>query len=175
MRNTLQKCLIAAGALLFGIAAWAGPSECDAVEDNLINNCGWEFNCWGGWNPSASIVDIGRDEFAHSGDYRGIILAHPGLESVGQNFIPVEVGQTYTLSFWVRSGEPIDRLQVLWTSDGVDEIVLDLENIPTQEYTQFVIQDLIASTSDNTEVSFVFGNALSDIDIDDVVLAPSQE
>ena len=174
MRNTLQKCLITVGVLLFGIGAWAADSECDAVKDNLITNCGWEFNCWAGWHPSASIVDIGRDEFAHSGDYRGIIHAHPGLEYVGQQELPVVAGQAYTLSFWVRNTQPMERLQVLWTPDRVDEIVFDVENIPAQEYTQYVIQDLIAST-DNAEVWLMFGNALGDVDIDDVVLVPSQE
>jgi hypothetical protein len=174
MRNTLKYCLITAGVLFFGIAGWAGPSECDAVQDNLITNCGWESNCWFGWHPSASIVDIGRDEFAHSGDYRGIIHAHPGLEYVGEEDLPVVVGQAYTLSFWVRNTEPVDRLQVLWSSDRVDQIVLDLENIPPQDYTQIVIPDLIASSVD-TGVFWGFANALGDIDIDDVVLVPIQE
>jgi len=68
----------------------------------------------------------------------------------------------------------MERLQVLWTPDRVDEIVFDLENIPAQDYTQYVIQDLIAST-DSAEVWLMFGNALGDVDIDDVVLVPSQE
>ncbi|SRR5258707_3561425 len=173
MRITLQNCLIAAGVLLFGIAAWAGPSECDAVPDNLITNCGWETNCWAGWHPSAPIVDIGRDELAHSGDYRGIMYAHPGLEWVGQQELPVVAGQSYTLSFWVRNTEPMDRLQVLWTPDRIDEVVFDVQNIPAQDYTQYVITDLVATT-DNAEIWLLFGNALGAVDIDDVVLAPQQ-
>ena len=175
MRITLQNCLIAAGILLFGVAAWAGPSECDAVQDNLIANCGWETNCWAGWHPSAAIVDIGRDEFAHSGDYRGIIHAHPDLEYVGQQDLPVVEGQAYTLSFWIRNLQPMERLQVLWTRwDGIDEMVFDLQDIPAQDYTQYVISDLIAS-SDMAQVWLMFGNALGDVDIDDVVLVPSQQ
>jgi hypothetical protein len=174
MRNTLKKCLIAAGVLLFGIAAWASPSECDAVPDNLIVNCGWEWNCWGGWHPSAPIIDIGRDELAHSGDYRGILHPHPGLEYVGQEDLPVVVGESYTLSFWVRNAEAMDRLQVLWVTDRVDQIVLDLQNIPPQEWTQVVVRDLTAMSED-TGVFLGFANAQGDLDIDDVVLVPNQQ
>lgn len=173
MTNMLKQCLIAAGVLFFGVAVWADPSECDQVQGNLIVNCGWESNCWYWWNPTGSI-DIGRDEFAHSGDYRGVLYPHLGMEWFGQHQVPVEVGQTYTLSFWVRNPEPLDRIQVIWRADFVDEIVFDQQNIPAaQDYTQFVIPDLVAS-NENMEVWLGFANALGQIDIDDVVLAPSK-
>jgi hypothetical protein len=93
---------------------------------------------------------------------------------VGQQELPTVSGQSYTLSFWVRNTEPMDRLQVLWTPDGVDEMVFDLQSIPAQDYTQYVIPDLVAS-SNSAEVWLMFGNALGDVDIDDVVLVPSQQ
>ena len=175
MRNTSKKHLIVAtGVLFFGIAAQAfeTASQCDAVWGNLIFNCGWEGNCWGGWHPSAPIVDIGRDRFAHSGSYRGIIHAHPGMEWVGQQFLNTFPDQAYRLSFWIRNFEPIDRLQVVWSADGhVEVVVFDVENIPpSEEYTQFVVENLVAADGDGAAVYFFLGNSLGDIDIDDVVL-----
>jgi hypothetical protein len=174
MGNTSTKYLVVTAVLLFGFAPQRDPSECDAVEGNLIFNCGWETNCWAGWHPTASIVDIGRDGRAHSGDYYGIMYAHPGIEYIGAQGLPAEVGQAYTLTFWVRTQQALDRLQVIWTTEGVDTVVLDLQNVPAmQDYTQFVVQNLNAS-SDYVEVWLGFANALSQIDIDDVVLVASQ-
>jgi len=170
MTSTSRKCLFAVGVFLFGFGAWAGDSECDAVDGNLVDNCGWETNCWAGWHPSAPIVDVGRDGFSHSGDYYGIVHAHPGLEYIGQDYLPTNVDQAYTLSFWVRSDSPIARLQVIWSSQDVDQTVLDLENLNVQDWTQIVVPDMVA-WRDYMFVYWNFGNSVSDIDLDDVMFS----
>jgi hypothetical protein len=59
-------------------------------------------------------------------------------------------------------------------TDRVDQIVLDLQNIPPQEWTQVVVSDLTAMSED-TGVFLGFANAQGDLDIDDVVLVPNQQ
>jgi len=171
MTSTLRKCLLAA-LCLFPFAAWA-DSECDGI-DNLIANCGWEGNCWGGWHPTAPIIDVGRDGTAHSGDYYGILYPHSGLEGAEQEDLNTAVGQSYTLSFWVRNAEPIERLQVTWYSMYTQEqVVLDLADVPPQDWTQFVVPDLVA-VSDAMRVYWAFANATGEVDIDDVVLVANE-
>src|SRR5262249_21083080 len=139
MTSTSKECLFAVAVLLFAFGAWAGDSECDAVDGNLVANCGWEGNCWGGWHPSTNI-DVGRDGSAHSGDYYGIIAPHSGLEGAAQEDLNTIVGQSYTLSFWVRNADPIERLQVTWYSlESPGEVVLDLADLPPEDWTQIVI------------------------------------
>ncbi len=165
--------LIATGVLLFSLAALAQNSECDQVAGNLVDNCGWETGCWHGWNANSDIVDVDGDGVAHSGAWGGIVHAHQGVEYIGQPLSTV-VGQAYTLSFWVRNAETVDSLQVNWIDGDAVEIPLDMVNVPAQNYTQFVIPDLIA-TSNAMSFYLALGNALGDIDVDDVVVAPSDE
>jgi len=173
MRNTLKKYLIATGVLLFSLTALADPSECTEVSGNLVENCGWETGCWLGWYANTYVIDVGTDEVAHSGVYGGIVHAHNDIEYIGQSLSTV-VGQAYTLSFWVRNAETVDSLQVNWIDGDAVEIPLDMVNVPAQNYTQFVIPDLIA-TSNAMSFYLALGNALGDIDVDDVVVAPSDE
>jgi len=173
MRNTLKKYLIATGVLLFSLTALADPSECTEVSGNLVENCGWETGCWLGWYANTYVIDVGTDEVAHSGVYGGIVHAHNDIEYIGQSLSTV-VGQAYTLSFWMRNTQPVDRLQIEWNDGDVVEIPLDLENVPAQGYTQIVFPDLIA-TSNSMAVIWALSNSLSDIDFDDVVVVPQNE
>src|SRR5713226_2290714 len=113
MRNMSKKYLIATGVLLFSLAALADTSECDEVKGNLVDNCGWETGCWHAWYGNL-FIDVGGGEVAHSGDWGGIVHAHEGIEVIGQELSTV-VNQRYTLSFWVRNTELVDRFQVLWS------------------------------------------------------------
>jgi len=164
--------LIATGVLLFSLAALAQNSECDQVAGNLVDNCGWETGCWHAWYGNL-FIDVGGGEVAHSGDWGGIVHAHNDIEYIGQSLSTV-VGQAYTLSFWMRNTQPVDRLQIEWNDGDVVEIPLDLENVPAQGYTQIVVPDLIA-TSNSMAVIWALSNSLSDIDFDDVVVVPQNE
>src|ERR1700687_531401 len=170
MWNALKKYLISTGVLLFSLTALADPSQCTEVTDNLVDNCGWETGCWHAWRINDSIVAAGDGGIAHSGDWGGIVHPHVDIEYMGQGVSTV-VGQAYTLSFWVRNLQSLDRFQVLWIDGDVVQYPLDLQNVPAEEYTQFVIPDLIA-TSDGMEIYWGLGNSLGDINFDDVVLAP---
>jgi len=167
MTSTSRKCLFAVVVFLFAFGAWAGDSECDSANGNLVDNCGWETNCWAGWHPGGSVVDIGRDGFSHSGDYYGLIHPHPDVEWIGQDYLPTDVDQAYTLSFWVRSDSPIERLQVIWSSQDIDQTVLDLSNLDVQEWTQIVVPGMVA-WRDAMFVYWNFWNSANDIAIDDV-------
>lgn len=173
MRNSLKNYMIATatGVLLFSLAALAGPDpgECYQVEGNLVDNCGWETGCWHAWRIVGEI-DVAGGEVAHSGEWGGIVKAHQEVEFMGQPLATV-AGQAYTLSFWMRNPEPLDRLQILWIDGDVVDTVLDLVDVPAEGYTQFVVPDLIA-TSDSMEIYWAIGNAPGDIDFDDVVVAP---
>ena len=168
----MKKYMIATatGILLFSLAALADPSECTEVEGNLVDNCGWETGCWHAWRINDSIVDVAGGEIAHSGEWGGIVHPHQDVEYMGQGLSTV-AGQVYTVSFWLRNTEPVDRLQVQWIDGDVVDTVLDLVDLPAEGYTQFVIPDLLA-TSDSMEIYWALGNALGDIDFDDVVVAP---
>jgi hypothetical protein len=175
MRNISKKyltSLFAAGVVLFSLAAMAGDSECDGVQGNLVDNCGWETGCWHGWSANELVLDVGGGEVAHSGAWGGIVHAHEGIEYIGQRLSTV-IGQSYTLSFWMRNVQTVDTLQVNWIDGDDVQVPLDLENVPAQNYTYFVIPDLIA-TSAGMNIYWALGNAQGDIDIDDVVLAPSE-
>lgn len=171
MTSMSRKCLFAVAVLLFACGAWATDSECNDVEGNMIANCGWESNCWGGWHPGGPIVDIGRDGFSHSGDYYGIIHPHSDLDYIGQDYLPTDVNQAYTLSFWIRSDSPIEQLQVIWSSQDTDQTMLNLQNVDAPDWTQIVVPDMVA-WQDAMFVYWYFGNSVSGIAIDDVVFTP---
>jgi len=176
MTYTSKKYLIAIVVSLFAFAAWAGGfpnSECDNTDGNLINNCGWETNCWAGWHPGGALpVDIGRDGTAHTGDYYGLIHTNPEYEYIGQQFLPTDPGQTYTLSFWIRNFEPVDFIQIAMSDDAVERLVWELDNIPVnEEWTQIVVPNLVAYT-DNTGIFWSLGNAQGDLHFDDVEFVP---
>lgn len=174
----MQKMLISCGLLLtcallpgvasaqkkspayFGVAG--GASQCDAIEGNLVANCGFEGSI-AGWSQAGdpSFTDVSPD-VRHSG-ISG--LESGPTESLGFVFqtVPTTAGATYTLSFWLRNFDTPNEFQLLW--DGVQ--IAGQVNFPDQPYTLMTYSGLGAST-DLTELRFGFYNVPDFFYLDDV-------
>ena len=146
-----------------GISA-PGPSECDAVDGNLVANCGFEGSL-AGWSmagdPSFTGIDPGA---AHSG-ISG--LAAGPVDQLGFIFqtVPTTAGATYSLSFWLRNMGLPNEFQLLWDGSQIDGTV----SFPDQPYTLVNYTGLPAS-ADGTELRFGFFNPPDYFFLDDVVV-----
>jgi len=157
-------------ALGFNPNALAGiiPSECDAVSENLVVNCGFETGDFRGWLRGSGPCFCGITEEARFSGAFGLQHAGlGGLEYITQ-ILPTVAGQQYSLSFWLwNTGQP-NAFRVRW--EGV--IVYDLVDAPDLPWTQVQLNGLMAS-QDRSEIQFGFYNYLGWWFFDDVVVVPS--
>ncbi len=101
------------------------PSECDAVSENLVANCGFEtgvFYPWGTGEVGFFGVTV-RSRF--SGNFGVEYGSRCCLEPLWQ-LVPTMAGQKYALTFWLRNTGQPNAFRVYW--DGVP--VYDLVDAP---------------------------------------------
>ncbi len=159
-----QKALLQNGSLPSAGAA----SECDAVADNLVVNCGFETGDLTGWSSEDPIY-IGVATYAvHSGSF-GLFLGTPGSVNCIQQRLATTPGQFYTLSFWLtNSGRP-NNFQVFWGGGEFPiEVSGDMVNMPDFSYTKYTLPGLRADGSDR--VFFCARNDPSYFYLDDIVV-----
>jgi hypothetical protein len=164
--------IVIGGTLLcFSFAALAqSPTECSQVPDNLISNCGYETGCFAGWAVTDSwTAQFEGGEVAHSGNFGLKFDPRDSVVQLGQGLATV-AGQSYSLSFWLRTGQTANRVQLWWNED---ELVLDTMTDPDSPYQQIVIDGLVAS-SDGTMFWLGFTNPDDSIYLDDFVVVPSE-
>src|SRR6266852_6349705 len=163
--------MIVAGGALLGVsfAAWAGSQdfgECSEVSENLVKNCGFEQGCFSDWAVSTLTTTVESGEIAHSGDFG--VKFDPGVAVgwIGQG-VSTTPGQSYTLSFWLRSEAP-NRFDLWW-----DDVIVYTVDLPATPYQQVVIDGLLAS-SDSAMFWFWFTSPTDYVYIDDIVVVPSE-
>ena len=97
----------------FGVA----DSVCDAVPNNLVQNCGFESGIGNGWNPLGNFAtsDIVN---AHSGLHAAALATTQtdGTSSTGSisQSLSTIVGQTYQVSFWFMTDIAGGTFAVSW-------------------------------------------------------------
>jgi len=178
MRGNLLRCVgfFSMCLLVSGVAAakdvgdpWFVdvPSECDATTGNVVVNCGFELNVFAPWVQSGDTSFTSIQPRPHTGVYD---LYTGPVNSLGfiTQMVPVTVGQTYNLVFWLgNSGQP-NRFQVSW--EGA--VIMDVSNLPNQPFTRVAINGLVACNPMGT-LRFGFYNPPDFMDFDDVELTPA--
>jgi hypothetical protein len=164
----LVKKLIAA---VFIASVFAAPAS--AAE--LIINGGFEDAFASGWSHSYSAtLDVIGGSTAHSGSLGARYTASDAVDGdvLVQAFSTV-VGQTYVYSYWLAaattdSAAPSEFMVMIGS-----QIVADLFNTWTFEYTRFTGSYL--ADSDVSAISFFGFNSLGVYSLDDVSVKPRVE
>lgn len=157
--------LLAAGVLLAGANAFADPSACDALANNLVTNCGFETRNFNGWTVSnlnnTFVADNGFDTGVHSGGFFAA-LGNVGSDGTIRQTLADVSGQSYTFSFFYAAdgGQPHD-FSASW--DGTT--LLALTDTPAQGYTEYSYT--VTGTGSDT-ISFRERNDPSYDGLDDV-------
>lgn len=142
------------------------PSECDAVVDNLVTNCGFEL-MFSGWMRSGDPSFTGVDAVARHSGALGLDTGPTVSLGFFEQTLVTTPGESYDLTYWLRNAGRPARFQITW--DG--EIIADdpLSDHADHPYTQYTISGLIAST-DATVIKFGFFNIPDFFWFDDVVV-----
>ena len=119
MRKTLSLSLSVAVAMFFGLwstlPAVASSSQCDAVANNLVTNCGFETGDFTGWTIGGNTTNPGGNYYgvdgfdAQSGNYGAYmsqdLLGTGPTVNLSQTLSTV-AGQQYQISFWLEQDTP---------------------------------------------------------------------
>lgn len=163
----MYKYIIAIGGALLGVNSLALGSECSAVADNLVKNCGFETGCFMDWAATTIYMGVENAEVAHSGEYGVKLYPHDTVSWVGQG-LETTAGQSYTVSLWLRNLEAPNHLELWWN----DELIFEASGLPESDYQQVVIDGVIAP-SDSTMFWIGMTNPNGYVYLDDVVVVPS--
>ena len=159
----ISACLLFCGTAVASNAL-GGDSECDAVPDNLVVDCGFESGTLNYWIPIFDPTETGvSPDSAHTGNY-GLSSHGPrvGLGYLIQN-LKTTPGATYNLTFWLRSSGPRNIFTVSW--DGA--FIAIYPDVPASDFVQYSF-DLPPATGDLTELKFGFSAPDQFFDFDDV-------
>jgi hypothetical protein len=147
------------------------PSICDAIPGNLVQNCGFEtgdFTHWTVTDPFHTFVSsdceptIAGAYGPHSGTYSACLGGIGGLTFVSQTITDIP-GETYTLTFWLKSdGLTPNEFQVSYNGT----VLTDMKNMTAFGYTQFSFPGLIGSRFDT--IKFGERDDLEFLNLDDV-------
>src|SRR5690349_14573962 len=103
----MKKIMLAAAAVLaVGTgSANAGPSFCDGVAGNLVQNCGFESGSFSSWNtnPAATGSLFGVGSPGHTGTYDVYLGATGGLPDGINQVVATTPGHLYDLEFYFKS------------------------------------------------------------------------
>ena len=171
-----------------------GPSICDQVAGNIVQQCGFEGNAlmWtpsvppgGFFSPDGVRVHTGGGSWAF-GSVDGMPALHTKQYDDANELVYLSQtlattpGSTYSLSFWLLNSEGtnpapfagspflFNRYVADW--DGNNVFALDDYNPFTQMYEQFTVSGLTA-TSAATTIRIGGYNSISAWVLDDVVVA----
>jgi hypothetical protein len=169
----MKASFVAATALL--IALVAAPQ---AAVANIVVNGGFETGDFTGWTEHAcSFIGCGLQPYFVAGNsHAGSFAADTGCvdqdlcfdQTTGsyiKQTLATSAGSSYTLSFWLDpNGTPAGE-EVFWNGAVVGTFL----NEPAHVYTQFTINDLLA-TSDSTVLQFDGFDDPEVIFIDDIAV-----
>jgi hypothetical protein len=187
MKDSLKVALLVLAFATNGIArAVEGdgectPSQCDAVADNLVANCGFETGDFSGWLRGSGPCFCSVDHAARfSGDW-GYINGNVWLVDMGQ-ILQTVPGQQYSLTFMLRNvmfaggEEPrpttmaTNLVRVYWEG----QVVYELADVAPFDWTLIEVDGLVAS-GPNAELVFGFRDPVNWWNFDDVVVVPSSK
>jgi hypothetical protein len=173
-------CLVTA---LEATPLWATPSICDNTPGNLVSNCGFEMDGFGGWtvtgNPHYSIINnIPPPPLPNSGNYAAWFGGGDGFTDISQTISTIP-GQTYLASFVVMNyippdftpavGQNYDSANVLWggatLASGTDVSSFGWRQLST----------IVNASSASTEIEFEFYNGPGYWALDDVSVTATPE
>jgi hypothetical protein len=142
------------------------PSICDAIPGNLVQNCGFETGDFTHWTVVANLTAVCSGVASaygpNSGTYSACLGNEGSLGFVSQTITDIP-GETYTLSFWLKSdGFTPNEFQVSYNGT----VLTDMVNMSAFGYTQFSFAGLIGTGSDTIQ----FGERDDDgfLNLDDV-------
>jgi phospholipase/lecithinase/hemolysin len=162
------------GLLCLAMAGVAGA--------NLVGNGDFETGNFNGWtiSPANANVNVVNDSgYNHSGTY-GAQLGPPDNDADLSQTLSTTIGQTYTLSFWLKNIANPNNNNITPNDFTVDwagtDVGLDLVNAAAFGYTEYTYN--LTATTTSTELKFVFRQdpwywALDDVSVTAVPLPAS--
>ena len=137
----------------------------------FVTNGGFETADFSGWSQSGNTSDstITIDStYIHSGSYAAKMGPPTTPGFLGQAIEPTEIGQLYSISFWLRNGAPgSNKFGVSWNGTPV----FDLTNSPAFGFTN--IQFEVVAWRLSEFLQFQFQNDPSYFGFDDLTVTPS--
>jgi hypothetical protein len=146
-----------------------GGSICDAVDGNLVANCGFETGDFTYWDQSGNLSFTFVAPVPFSGNFAAQFGPADDLGFISQ-LIPTEPGQSYDGGLFLRNAGRPNHFQVYWNGDLLGDFV-DLDDF---DYTLVSGTGLIA-TDALTEIKLGFYNVPDFFFLDDVVVVPTPQ
>jgi len=162
--------LVASAALLvmlmFPALARAGflASECDAILDNLVLNCGFETGDFTDWTmtPAAVGSHFGVESIhPHTGTEDAFFMGAADPDSISQS-IPTTPGAIYTVTFWLANDENSD----IFSATFGGTTLLSFFNMAPFGYTEY--SQNVMATSASTLLAFSGSAPVDTLFLDDV-------
>jgi hypothetical protein len=169
VNRTFRISLIAAGLLGCALPTFATPSLCDAVQGNLVMNCGFETGLLSPWVRTEAVHDsIGIIvEFANSGDLDVAFNATGGATNSLVQTLATIPGQFYTFSLFEDADfDPNGQFFIDW--NGANLLTITGQEIITYQFHTFTVM----ATSTSTDIRFA-ANTRGSVILDDVVVTPN--
>jgi len=150
-----------------GTADDPGPSFCNAIPGNMVNNCGFETGSFSGWTQIGDTSFTGvNPASANSGNF-GAFLGPVGTFGGVQQVITTVPGQQYGFTFYVRhDGGAGNGWRASWNSD----VLISQTEAPAFPYTVFGFTVMATGTS--STIKFEFFQVPAFYYLDDVILVP---
>ncbi len=163
MRSTSQILVAVALFLTTASRALCQPAG------NLVQNGGFETGDFTGWNESGNseglLVSLG---LPHSGNF-GVVFGSADTPAYISQTLATSPGETYTLSFWVASGDndggTPNEFIVKWS----EETIVDEADMVVPAWTNMQFQ--VTAISDSTTLTFGGWDNPDYILLDDVSVA----
>jgi hypothetical protein len=174
MEFSKSKLSAFAFALMAGIslcgAANAGPSICDSISGNLVQNCGFEAGSFASWgtSPAASGSNFFVGAPGNSGSFNAWFGATQGQFDVISQGIPTTPGHLYELIYFSISDGSTPNALFSGYFDGSFHPLDVATDIPQIDWTQ-TVHFFVATTN---AIGLIFGglDQQSFLGLDDVIL-----
>jgi hypothetical protein len=138
-----------------------------------LTNGGFEASDFSAWtrsgNSANNLIASADTNYIYEGSY-GAKLGPTGTPGyMGQTISPVDIGQSYTVSFWLKNGlAGVNNFGVFWNGTTV----LALTNLPAFGYTNFQFD--VVAWRPSEFLQFQFQNDPSYFGLDDVIVTPKE-
>ncbi len=139
----------------------------------LLKNGGFETSDFSGWsrggNTNNSSVVSGDATYVHTGTYGAKMGPSLTPGYLGQTITPTEIGQLYTVSFWLRNPNAVTNFfGVTWNGTSI----LALTNLPAFAFTNYQFDLTAWRPSEFLQFQFQFQNDPAWFGFDDVSVTP---